>query len=122
MVARSWAARTPRVRRKRSRSRLRPMKLFRTRGGVVVEQAGRFDLVGLSWDDVFRADDPRAAIDAASKASGPGRPALDESELLPPIGRQEVWAAGVTYYRSRDARMEESKASGGGDFYALVYE
>jgi 2-dehydro-3-deoxy-D-arabinonate dehydratase len=35
---------------------------------------------------------------------------------------REVWAAGVTYYRSRDARMEESKDAGGGDFYAKVYE
>jgi 2-dehydro-3-deoxy-D-arabinonate dehydratase len=42
-------------------------------------------------------------------------------ELLPPIGSQEVWAAGVTYYRSRDARMEESKSAGGGDFYDRVY-
>ena len=33
-----------------------------------------------------------------------------------------MWAAGVTYYRSRDARIEESKEAGGGDFYARVYE
>jgi 2-dehydro-3-deoxy-D-arabinonate dehydratase len=42
--------------------------------------------------------------------------------LLPPIGSQEVWAAGVTYLRSRDARMEEAKAAGGGDFYDKVYD
>jgi 2-dehydro-3-deoxy-D-arabinonate dehydratase len=41
--------------------------------------------------------------------------------LLPPIGTQEVWAAGVTYFRSRAARMEESKTAGGGDFYDRVY-
>jgi 2-dehydro-3-deoxy-D-arabinonate dehydratase len=44
-----------------------------------------------------------------------------ESEILAPIGSQEVWAAGVTYYRSRDARMEEAKSAGGGDFYDRVY-
>jgi len=44
-----------------------------------------------------------------------------ESELLPPIGSQEVWAAGVTYFSSRLARMEESKTAGGSDFYASVY-
>src|SRR5262249_1735852 len=38
-----------------------------------------------------------------------------------PIGSQEVWAAGVTYIRSRDARMEESRSGGGGDFYDRVY-
>ena len=42
--------------------------------------------------------------------------------LLAPIGSQEVWAAGVTYLRSRDARMEESKESGGATFYDKVYE
>ena len=39
--------------------------------------------------------------------------------LLAPITKQEVWAAGVTYLRSREARMEES--SEGGPFYDLVY-
>jgi 2-dehydro-3-deoxy-D-arabinonate dehydratase len=45
----------------------------------------------------------------------------DESEILAPIESQEVWAAGVTYFRSRDARMEESKSAGGGNFYDRVY-
>ncbi len=44
-----------------------------------------------------------------------------EELLLPPIGSQEVWASGVTYYRSRNARMEEAKTAGGGDFYDRVY-
>ncbi|WP_337042253.1 fumarylacetoacetate hydrolase family protein [Emticicia sp. 17c] len=45
---------------------------------------------------------------------------LDEI-LLPPIVSQEVWASGVTYLRSKNARMEESKDAGGGDFYDRVY-
>ncbi len=40
---------------------------------------------------------------------------------LAPIEQQEVWASGVTYYRSRSARMAESQTSGGGDFYDRVY-
>ena len=43
-------------------------------------------------------------------------PALDALE------DQEVWAAGVTYLRSKVGRQEESKSSGGADFYAKVYE
>lgn len=43
------------------------------------------------------------------------------TKILAPIGRQEVWAAGVTYLRSRNARMEESKDAGGADFYSKVY-
>jgi fumarylacetoacetate (FAA) hydrolase family protein len=42
-------------------------------------------------------------------------------KILAPIGQQEIWAAGVTYLRSRDARMEESKDAGGGSFYDKVY-
>ena len=43
--------------------------------------------------------------------------------MLPPIGsNQELWACGVTYLRSKVGRQEESKASGGADFYAKVYE
>ncbi len=37
--------------------------------------------------------------------------AVDHVQLLPPIDRQEVWAAGVTYQRSQTARMEESPAA-----------
>ena len=42
-------------------------------------------------------------------------------QILAPIGNQEVWAAGVTYFRSRTARIEESKDAGGGNFYDRVY-
>jgi 2-dehydro-3-deoxy-D-arabinonate dehydratase len=42
-------------------------------------------------------------------------------ELRAPMEDQEVWASGVTYYRSREARMAESESSGGGDFYDRVY-
>ena len=58
-----------------------------------------------------------AELDAVVAAGGP----LDEAagEFLAPIdGDTEVWAAGVTYLRSRDARIEES---GGGDPYERVY-
>jgi 2-dehydro-3-deoxy-D-arabinonate dehydratase len=48
-------------------------------------------------------------------------PASTGGTPLPPLDQQEVWAAGVTYFRSRTARMEESKASDGGRFYDLVY-
>ncbi|HJS50232.1 MAG TPA: fumarylacetoacetate hydrolase family protein [Gaiellaceae bacterium] len=40
-------------------------------------------------------------------------------ELLAPVAAPEIWCAGVTYERSRDARVEESAAK---DFYTLVYE
>jgi 2-dehydro-3-deoxy-D-arabinonate dehydratase len=48
-------------------------------------------------------------------------PEPEAASLLPPVASQEVWAAGVTYFRSRSARIEESKDAGGGDFYDRVY-
>jgi 2-dehydro-3-deoxy-D-arabinonate dehydratase len=52
--------------------------------------------------------------------SAAGTPVLQGTpRLLPPLdGRTEVWAAGVTYERSRDARMEESSEQ---DVYDRVY-
>src|ERR1051325_9646680 len=44
------------------------------------------------------------------------RHALNEVKLLTPVERQEVWAVGVTYLRSKKARMEES------DFSATAYD
>lgn len=49
-------------------------------------------------------------------------PLVDEVQLLAPIDAQEVWACGVTYLRSKVARMEESESQEGGDFYDRVYE
>ena len=43
------------------------------------------------------------------------------AQILAPIESQSVWAAGVTYYRSRSARMAEAKDAGGGSFYDRVY-
>jgi len=50
-----------------------------------------------------------------------GAPFGVDDPLDPPAVGQEIWAAGVTYFRSREARMEESKDAGGGSFYDKVY-
>ena len=51
-----------------------------------------------------------------------GTPSSGAGPLLAPIEQQEVWAAGVTYHRSRTARMAESEASGAKSFYDRVYQ
>jgi len=87
----------------------------------VVERKGwYFSVDGEGWDLLLAQDDLRGALSALieGRESSAG---FDAAELLAPIGRQEVWAAGVTYYRSRGARMEESKDAGGGSFYDRVY-
>ena len=97
------------------------MKLYRTSRGSVVENEGKlFAVAGEDWDALLIRDDLYGFLQG--KISGASPISKDElKEVLAPIGRQEVWAAGVTYYRSRDARMEESKSAGGGDFYDRVY-
>jgi 2-dehydro-3-deoxy-D-arabinonate dehydratase len=65
-------------------------------------------------------DDLHAHLSALTNGL-PRAQAVSFDDLLPPIERQEVWAAGVTYFRSRTARIDESKAATGGQFYDLVY-
>lgn len=95
------------------------MKLYRTSDAIVVEHESSFyRLDGVSWDDLLcRAD----LIETARAATAGTAIAFDSSTALAPIVSQEVWAAGVTYYRSRSARIEESKEAGGGTFYDRVY-
>ena len=66
-----------------------------------------------------REDLPEYLPEAIAQPSMPAE--FRTADVLAPIEHQEVWAAGVTYYRSRGARMEESKDAGGGDFYDRVY-
>lgn len=62
---------------------------------------------------------PLAALrEAVEHALGQPSVPLTTVRLLAPVDAQEVWAAGVTYLRSREARLEES---GGADVYARVY-
>ena len=60
----------------------------------------------------------RAAMLAVLTKLADGEPASDEEEA-PIDPHQEVWAAGVTYLRSRDARKEESAVA---DMYQKIYE
>ena len=101
------------------------VKLYNTTRGVVAtgDDQSFVRMVGLKWDSVVAADDPtsvRRLSDHFGVESGSAADIADEL-LLPPIGSQEVWAAGVTYLRSKVARMEESKDAGGGTFYDRVY-
>jgi len=101
------------------------MKLYRSATGYIVEEGDRYYAgSGLSWDELIARGDLLTYL----RKSLSGLRPLDarsfagiEPLILPPIVSQEVWASGVTYFRSRDARMEESKSAGGGDFYDRVY-
>jgi len=99
------------------------MRLYRTKRGAVAEEDGRaVRLEDADWDALLNRRSLSAYLAKSLKAGKPIRFNAAKAALLAPIGSQEVWAAGVTYYRSRDARIEESKGAGGGDFYARVYD
>ena len=97
------------------------MKLFRTANGRYVEEDGhQYRIDALTWDALIAHENLEACLEAIIENEAPTHE-FQGVPLLAPIDGQEVWAAGVTYYRSRGARMEESKDAGGGDFYDRVY-
>ena len=102
------------------------MNLYRTQHGIIVRYGQDWFSPGDGdWDELLARDDPASWL-----ATGEARQAIDVTVdedglppgVLAPIVSQEVWACGVTYYRSRDARMAESKEAGGGSFYDRVYD
>jgi len=92
------------------------MLLYKTRTGWQLETDGvrkQLPAGGIPLHEDLHAYLQQTAADAPVAAA--------DGELLPPIDLQEVWAAGVTYFRSRTARMAESETAGGGSFYDRVY-
>lgn len=67
---------------------------------------------------ILHADDPVAMIRSLPVTE---TVAVRAVKVLAPVDNQEVWAAGVTYQRSKVAREEESATSGGARFYDMVY-
>src|SRR5437763_15096732 len=94
------------------------MKLYKTRSVALLEHDDGWYSVDDDWDDLITRDDLESFLqNSISKSVA----APSSDSLLAPIGSQEVWAAGVTYIRSRDARIQESECAGGGDFYDRVF-
>ena len=97
--------------------------LIATADGLVLEGNGEWrqgPQLG-TIDDVFISEQP-AELAAAWFADGATCVPPEDGAVLAPIGSQEVWAAGVTYLRSRVARVAESQQAGGDGFYDLVYD
>lgn len=88
------------------------------RVGLVVDDVSVLDLTpaGITqMASLLESDDPLGQLKQLNIGNLP-RLALSEVQLCAPVERQEVWAAGVTYLRSKTARMEES------DFSASAYD
>ncbi len=103
-------------------TKYKAMKLYNTINGIVIEFKDKFSVIKENWETFINNDN----VFEKAKASIAAATQVDKSaiaNLLPTIGsNQELWACGVTYLRSKVGRQEESKLSGGADFYAKVYE
>jgi len=101
------------------------LKLFKLSEGVLLQHENVSYMLMEGWDMLINRDGLYNYLIELI----PGSPFLSEENasayisqtLQPPIGNQEVWAAGVTYLRSMEARMEESADSGAADLYDKVY-
>ncbi len=94
------------------------MKLYRTQAGAVLETTEGRMLLPDDWDALLCHEDLPAWLESRRGGATYAQPL----EALAPVVSQEVWAAGVTYLRSRSARVEESRDAGGGSFYDRVYD
>lgn len=102
------------------------MKIYKLEKGISVESdnKGQFYYFDSSnWDAFINRDDLYNWLkEAVSSMQTHDIAWFEEQKVVAPIQNQEIWAAGVTYLRSKVARMEESKESGGDTFYDKVYD
>src|SRR5215203_5565902 len=90
--------------------------------GLVLDDSTLLDLTAAGIQTLTSLFEAADFLDRlATLAQQPGtRFSLDEVRLLSPVEEQEIWAVGVTYLRSKKARMEESNFSA--TAYDKVYE
>jgi 2-dehydro-3-deoxy-D-arabinonate dehydratase len=101
------------------------MRIYKLTQGLLIEAHNQFyHIVDIDWDNFINND---LLHDKAMRMIADLKPVSNAQELIAtrldvPMVGQELWASGVTYFRSKQGRQEESKNSGGADFYARVYE
>lgn len=101
------------------------MKLYNTSNGILLQHNDQTVIIQEQWDFVINRDNldeyllakfnGTRKINAEEQADW-----YDHAAILAPIASQEIWAAGVTYLQSRNARMEESETAA--SLYDLVYD
>src|SRR4051794_28004945 len=102
------------------------MHLYKTSKGNIARHNKQSYIIDGDWDSLINQENLFTFLTGSLEK---GTPVTEEqaeqilaNHIMAPVGNQEVWAAGVTYLRSRDARMEESEDSGAADCYSRVYE
>lgn len=101
------------------------MRIYKLTNSILIENDNQFFKVdGSDWDSFINDDELFAKASRTIAGLTPISNAQDllATQLDAPMSGQELWASGVTYFRSKQGRQEESKSSGGADFYGRVYE
>jgi 2-dehydro-3-deoxy-D-arabinonate dehydratase len=100
------------------------MKLYKTQNGIIIQKENNFYRVDDNWNSFVNDDNLYEKMEKISQEDDPVNDGqkLIKTGLEAPIGSQELWASGVTYFRSKQGRQEESNKAGGRDFYQHVYE
>lgn len=97
------------------------MKIYKSSKDIIIESKGNYYLADTkNWNSFVNQENLYQKLKEQVNLWNEVSWAPDKIQA--PIGTQEIWAAGVTYFRSREARMEESKESGADVFYSKVYE
>src|SRR5437868_7731597 len=94
----------------------------RPRIGLAIDDSTIVDLGAEGIDrltSLFEFEGLTAQLAALASRNLPRVP-MNQVRLLPPVEQQEIWAVGVTYLRSKTARMEESEFSA--TAYDKVYD
>lgn len=101
------------------------MRIYKLTNSILIENDNQFFKVdGNDWDSFINDDELHAKALRTIAGLTPISNAQDllTTQLDAPMSGQELWASGVTYFRSKQGRQEESKSAGGADFYGRVYE
>jgi 2-dehydro-3-deoxy-D-arabinonate dehydratase len=98
------------------------MRLYKTKTGIIIEKESKYYPVdNENWESFINDDNLFKKMEKLVQSTTASTSEI--KDIFAPIGNnQELWACGVTYLRSKVGRQEESKASGGADFYGKVYE
>ena len=101
------------------------MRIYKVGGNALISSGKEwFELKSIDWDTFLNRENLGKNIEDDLKGHKPlgTNPLKSLTNFDPPMGNHEIWAAGVTYERSKEEREKESKDSGGAQFYDKVYD
>lgn len=97
------------------------MKLYRKQKSIWVESDNSFYKIDMNWDELVNRKGLHSFLLELISGLTKDESFDANASFDPPAVSQELWAAGVTYLRSKVAREKESENEGGSSFYDKVY-